>query len=87
MSIVYIIVLNLRQQNASYWFAGCTGEFNMEVQFGLSRDGRGENDLKFDAFKGSNLTLSDLREQIIKKPNGQILTFINCFLKKTKHTQ
>lgn len=70
---VYIIVFNLRQQKASYWFAGCIGEFDMEVQFGLSWDGRGENDLKFDAFKGSNLALSDLRE-----PNGQILILINC---------
>lgn len=39
----------------------------MEVQFGLSRDGWGENDLKFDAFKGSNLALSNLREQIFSQ--------------------
>lgn len=46
----------------SYRFGGCIGEFDMEVQFGLSRDGWGENDLKFDVFKGSNLALSNLRE-------------------------
>lgn len=51
----------------SYWFAGYIGEFDMEVQFGLSRDGRGENNLKFDAFKGSNLALSNLREQIFSQ--------------------
>lgn len=65
--MVYIIVFNLRQWNVSYWIAGCIGEFDMEVQFGLSRDGRGENDLKFDAFKGSNLALSNLREQIFSE--------------------
>lgn len=64
-------MFNLRQQNVSYWFGGCVGEFDMEVQFGLSRDGWGENDLKFDVFKGSNLALSNLRERIF----SQMVTF------------
>lgn len=55
----------------------------MEVQFGLSWDRWGENDLKFDAFKGSNLALSNLREQIIEQPNGQILILIHCLKKAT----
>lgn len=48
--------MKLKKLNMSYWFAGCIRELYMEVEFCLSWDGRSENNVEFDAFKGSNLT-------------------------------
>lgn len=48
----------------------------MEVQFGLSWNGWSEFNLQFDAFKRSNLPLSDLEENIEETSDDLKLKFL-----------
>lgn len=50
----------------------------MEVQFGLSWNGWSEYNLQFDAFKRSNLPLSNLKESALTRTRNHLFLF--CFI-------
>lgn len=71
--LVFYLWHSQDNKHVSYWFAGCIREFYMEVQFGLSWDGWGEYNLQFDAFKRSNLPLSNLKERISNRTSKHLI--------------